>query len=167
MWCGEIGVQINGSLESWIYMTLRLMPPRAIGSFTSSSNMALCVWKVSFSLFFSFNCGIPRTDVVSGSIELHLLCHATLLYCQVDPNRKLKSKSKAKKPHTSSHVATTCSFEPMLFIQLIVVHASFLLCGFSFNSSPTLFHYSLGMWALCGHSSLTEHLHLNGVCEDM
>ena len=32
-----------------------------------------------------------------GSIELHLLCHVTLLYCQVDPNPKPKAKSKAKK----------------------------------------------------------------------
>ena len=35
--------------------------------------------------------------LVPGSIELHLLCHVTLLYCQVDPNPKPKAKSKAKK----------------------------------------------------------------------
>jgi hypothetical protein len=35
--------------------------------------------------------------LVSGSIQLHLLCHVTLLYCQVDPNPKPKAKSKAGK----------------------------------------------------------------------
>jgi hypothetical protein len=34
---------------------------------------------------------------VPGSIELHLLYHVTLLYCQVDPDPKPKAKSKAKK----------------------------------------------------------------------
>ena len=35
--------------------------------------------------------------LVPSSIELHLLCHVTLLYCQVDPNPKPKAKSKARK----------------------------------------------------------------------
>ena len=35
--------------------------------------------------------------LVPGSIELQLLCHVTLLYCQVDPNPESKAKSKAKK----------------------------------------------------------------------
>ena len=35
--------------------------------------------------------------LVPGSNELHLLCHVTLLHCQVDPNPKPKAKSKAKK----------------------------------------------------------------------
>ena len=43
------------------------------------------------------NIPYDETTVVPGSIELHLLCHVTLLYCQVDPNPKPKAKSKAKK----------------------------------------------------------------------
>ena len=35
--------------------------------------------------------------LVPGSSELHLLCHVTLLYCQVDPKTISKAKSKAKK----------------------------------------------------------------------
>ena len=35
--------------------------------------------------------------LVTNSVEVHLLCHVTLLYCQVDPNPKPKAKSKAKK----------------------------------------------------------------------
>ena len=48
-----------------------------------------------------FPCFSPYTvefqALVSRSTEVHLLCHVTLLYCQVDPNPKPKAKSKAKK----------------------------------------------------------------------
>ena len=43
-----------------------------------------------------FPCFSPYTvefqALVPGSIELHLLCYVTLLYCQVDPNPKPKAK---------------------------------------------------------------------------
>ena len=49
----------------------------------------------------SFPCFSPYTmefqALVTGSIEVHLLCHVTLLYCQVHPNPKPQAKSKAKK----------------------------------------------------------------------
>ena len=34
--------------------------------------------------------------LVPGSVEVHLLRHVTLPYCQVDPNPEPKAKSKAK-----------------------------------------------------------------------
>src|SRR6202048_718583 len=34
--------------------------------------------------------------LMPGSPELHLLCHVTLLYCQVDPEARSKAKSEAK-----------------------------------------------------------------------
>ena len=77
-----------------------------------------------------FPCFSPLTvefqALVPGSIELHLLCHVTLLYCQVDPNPKPKAKSKAKKSLLPLSILplmwqTTCSFESMLFIQLTAV----------------------------------------------
>ena len=85
--------------------------------------MALCL---PFPCFSPYNVGFQA--LVPGSFEIHLLCHVTLLYCHVDPKAISKAISKAKKlfhviiatPHTSSHVATTCSFEPIQFIQLTV-----------------------------------------------
>ena len=57
-------------------------------------------WHFAFENY-AFPCFSPYTmefrALVPGRIELHLLCHVTLLYCQVDPNRKPKAKSKAKK----------------------------------------------------------------------
>ena len=34
--------------------------------------------------------------LVSSSIEVHLMCHVTLLHCQVDPNPKPKANPKLK-----------------------------------------------------------------------
>ena len=34
--------------------------------------------------------------LVPGCVEVHLLCHVTLFYCQGDPNPKPKAKSEAK-----------------------------------------------------------------------
>src|ERR1700738_4581511 len=35
--------------------------------------------------------------LVPGSVKPHLLCHVTLLYCQVDPEARSKARSEAKK----------------------------------------------------------------------
>ena len=88
-----------------------------------------------------------------GSIELHLLCHGTLLYCQVDPNPKPKAKFKAKKSllplpilplmwQPLAHLNQSYSSNSLPFMQV------FLPCGFSL-SCITLFSVSHGvMWTV-------------------
>ena len=65
--------------------------------------------------------------LVPGSVELHLLCHVTLLYCQVDPNPKPKAKSKAKK-----------SLLPLPILPLMWQSLAHLNQCYSSNSLPFL-----------------------------
>ena len=101
--------------------------------------MALLSLKVFYSLFLSLNCGIPSTS--ARYIELHLLCHVTLLYCQVDPNPKPKAKK---------------SLLPLPVLPLMWQPLAHLNQCYSSNSLPFMQVSSrvgttLDMWAYNGH----------------
>ena len=85
--------------------------------------------------------------LVPGSFELHLLCHVTLLYCQVDPKPKPKAKSKAKK-----------SLLPLLILPLMWQPLAHLNQCYSSNSLPFLPRgFSLpGRHGICMHQHSTS-----------
>src|ERR1700738_4055097 len=65
--------------------------------------------------------------LMPGSPELHLLCHVTLLCCQVDPEARSKAKSEAKK-----------SLLPLPILSLMWQPLAHLNQCYSSNSLPFL-----------------------------
>ena len=124
--------------------------------------MAICFWKILFSLFFSLT--VENQALVPSGIEQHLLCHVTLLYCQVDPNPKPKAK-KSLLPlpivplmwQPLAHLNQCYSSNSLPFMQVssrvVLVKSSHM------NGRLVDRHIGLATCLSCGSSSVAHSMH--------